>query len=184
MRWYRFHTDAWLHETFGMTPNEVAAYITVKCALFDSAGFVELNVALWSRRCGMRPSSFNKAIRALVSQSKIQLDIFDNGRTLVTCKAVTQEIETREKLAQKSEESRKKIVERRNEFRRISENVSSNTEYRIQKDNLRGSALPYGSGPGTKGSLRIEQPDVRGSRDSATSIAELRMRRAAAKEKP
>jgi polyhydroxyalkanoate synthesis regulator phasin len=103
-RWFRFHIDRWLNGTFGLTPNEIAAYLVVICELYDNDGFAQLNVDVMARRCGMRPSSFQKAIDELVRRGKL-----DVQRGFVTNRTVTEEILEREKLAQKSDKSRQKL---------------------------------------------------------------------------
>lgn len=103
-RWFRFHIDRWLHGTFGLSPNEIAAYLTVICELYDNDGFAHLNVDVMARRCGMRPTSFQKAIDQLVKRGKL-----DVQRGFVTNRTVTKEIVEREKLAQKSVKSRAKV---------------------------------------------------------------------------
>jgi len=103
-RWFRFHIDRWLKGTFGLSPNEIAAYITVLCELYDNDGFVKLNCSVMARRCGMRPTSFEKAINNLVKAGKLDIQ-----RGFLTNKTVTQEIIEREKLGEKSAKSRLKL---------------------------------------------------------------------------
>ena len=103
-RWFRFHIDRWLHGTFGLSPNEIAAYLTVICELYDQDGFARLDIDVMARRCGMRPTSFQKAVDALVARGKL-----DVQRGFVTNRTVTEEILEREKLSEKSVKSRAKV---------------------------------------------------------------------------
>lgn len=103
-RWFRFHIDRWFKGTLGLSPNEIAAYITVLCELYDNEGFVKLNCDVMARRSGMRPSSFQKAIDSLVRAGKL-----DVSGGFLTNKTVTEEIIEREKLVQKSVKSRAKV---------------------------------------------------------------------------
>lgn len=126
-RWFRFYIDAWLNGTFGLTPNEIAAYVTILCELYDHDGFAKPNMDLLARRCGMRPTSFRKALDVLVERGKLTLD-----GDFVTSKAVSEEIKSREKLDEKSAESRKRLAEKTNEINGIKRKIPSNIEYRIQ----------------------------------------------------
>lgn len=128
-RWFRFYTDAWLRGTFGLNPNEIAAYITILCELYDRNGFAPLDLDIMSRRCGMRPTSFRKALDTLIQRGKLSLD---GG--FLTSKAVSEEIESREKLNEKSGESRRNRAEKDKEIKAIREKISSNKEYRIQNN--------------------------------------------------
>jgi hypothetical protein len=103
-RWFRFHIERWRDGTFGLSPNEIAAYITVLCELYDQDGFAKLNCRVMAMRCGMRPSSFQKAIDKLVARGKL-----DVSGGFLTNKAVSSEIVEREKLGKKSAESRSKL---------------------------------------------------------------------------
>lgn len=143
-RWFRLYIERWRDGTFGLTPNEIAAYITVICDLYDHDGFlIRPNFDLMARRCGMRPSSFRKALDVLIERGKLSLE----GECL-TSKAVSEEIKSREKLDEKSAESRTNLAEKRNEIKEIRQKIPSNKEERIQNTSiLRGSALhPEGSG--------------------------------------
>jgi DNA-binding MarR family transcriptional regulator len=103
-RWFRFHIERWFKGTLGLTPNEIAAYVTVLCELYDNDGFAKLNCKVMARRCGMRPTSFQKAIDSLVSAGKLDIQ---GG--FLTNKTVSEEIIEREKLGQKSAKSRAKV---------------------------------------------------------------------------
>lgn len=129
-RWFRFYIDAWLNGTFGMNPNEIAVYITVLCELYDHEGFViRPDTDLMARRCGMRPTSFRKAFDTLVARGKLSLE-----GDMLTSKAVSEEIKSREKVGEKSGESRTKGTEKANENRAIRKKHGPNTEYRIQNN--------------------------------------------------
>jgi DNA-binding MarR family transcriptional regulator len=180
-RWFRFHIDAWLNGTFGLTPNEIAALITILCDLYDNEGFARLDRNLLARRCGLRPSSFDKALDTLVRRGKV---VVEEG--FLTSRAVTAEIKSREKLDEKSTKSREKLAEKRNEISENRGNVPSNTEDRIKKDNCRGSALPLRSqGRGseraerqTQGCLVHAIPGCKQA-DESDAITRLRARLAA-----
>jgi len=60
-RWFRFHIDRWRNGTFGLTPNEITAYITVLCELYDNEGFAALDCSTLAKRCGMRRYRFKTA---------------------------------------------------------------------------------------------------------------------------
>jgi uncharacterized protein YdaU (DUF1376 family) len=127
-RWFRFYIDAWLNGTFGLTPNEIAAYVTVLCELYDNDGLIiRPDLDVMARRCGMRPSSFRKALDTLSRRGKLALE----GDT-ITSKAVSEEIKSREKLDRKSAESRTKGAEKANENRPIRQKMAPNKEYRIE----------------------------------------------------
>jgi uncharacterized protein YdaU (DUF1376 family) len=129
-RWFRFYIDAWLNGTFGMSPNEIAAYITVLCELYDHEGFViRPDYDLMARRCGMRPTSFRKALDGLMARGKLTLE-----GDMLTSKAVSEEIKSREKLGEKSAESREKLAEKRNEIKATRQKLTSNIEERIQNN--------------------------------------------------
>lgn len=137
-RWFRLYIERWRDGTFGLTPNEIAAYITVICELYDHDGLlIRPDYDLMARRCGMRPSSFRKALDALIERRKLSLE-----GEILTSKAVSEEIKSREKLDEKSAESRKKLAEKRNEINEIRDKIPSNKEERIQnKITLDDSAL-------------------------------------------
>jgi uncharacterized protein YdaU (DUF1376 family) len=103
-RWFRFHIDRWFKGTLGLTPNEIAAYVTVLCELYDNDGFAKMNCMVMARRCGMRPSSFQKAIDSLVNAGKLDIQ---SG--FLTNKTVSEEIIEREKLGEKSKKTRAKV---------------------------------------------------------------------------
>ena len=128
-RWFRFYIDHWRNGTFGLAPNEIAAYIELLCELYDHDGFAKVNVAVMARRTGMRPTSFQKALNRLVALGKIDIE---GG--FLTSKAVTEEIKSREKVGEKSRESQQKAVEKRNENRQIREKLNCITESRIKKE--------------------------------------------------
>lgn len=140
-RWFRLYIERWRDGTFGLTPNEIAAYITIICELYDNEGFlIDPDFDLMARRCGMRPTSFRKAIGVLVERRKLTLE----GDT-ITSKAVSEEIKSREKLDEMSAESREKLARKTNEINTIRQKLPSNTEERIQNRRLREvSAAPDG----------------------------------------
>lgn len=136
-RWFRFYIERWRDGTFGLTPNEVAAYITILCELYDHEGMCVLDDDLLARRCGMRPSSFRKALEVLVARRKLTLE-----GEFVSSKAVSEEVKSREKLDEKSAESRKNLAGKLNEIREIRSKIPSNKEERIQNtSSLEVSAL-------------------------------------------
>ena len=139
-RWFRFHVDRWFNGTFGLTPNEIAAYITVLCELYDSGGTAPMEFDIMARRCGMRPSSFTKAIDRLVALEKLEIK---DG--LLTSQMVLDEIEesensakSRAKVGEKSEKTQLKLVQNAPEnaikTSEIEKNapVYKNTDNRIQ----------------------------------------------------
>lgn len=127
-RWFRFYIERWRDGTFGLTPNEVAAYITILCELYDHDGnMCVLDHDLLSRRCGMRPSSFRKALETLVARRKLTLE-----GEFVSSKAVYEEVKSREKLDDKSAESRKNLAGKRNEINGFLAKIPSNKEERIK----------------------------------------------------
>lgn len=140
-RWFRLYIERWRDGTFGLTPNEIAAYITILCELYDHDGAPLVpEVDILARRCGMRPSSFRKALDVLVARRKLSLE---GG--FISSKAVSEEVISREKLDGKSAESRKNLAEKRNEIRQITEKIPSNKEERIQNTTtLKVSAVPGG----------------------------------------
>lgn len=106
-RWFRFHIDRWRNGTFGLKPNEIVAYITVLCELYDNAGFIkrsDKDFNIMARRCGMRPSSFKKAVDVLISTGKLS-----EFRGQITSKQVTEEMAEIYKKSQKSFKSRSKV---------------------------------------------------------------------------
>lgn len=127
-RWFRFYIDQWRNGTFGLSPNEIAAYIEILCELYDHDGFARLNVPIMSRRCGMRPTSFQAAVDRLVAAGKIDLQ---GG--LLTNKAVSEEIKSREKLGEKSVKSRENLAGKRNQINGSSAKIAPYREDRIQK---------------------------------------------------
>lgn len=143
-RWFRFYTDAWLTGTFGLTPNEIAAYITILCELYDQNGFAPLDVDLMSRRCSMRPTSFRKALDVLVKRGKLTLE---GG--YITSKAVSEEIKSREKLSEKSDESRRNLAEKRNEIKETRRKIPSNIEYRNKNISSSDADDQRSGNPGT-----------------------------------
>ena len=140
-RWFRLYIERWRDGTFGLTPNEIAAYITIICELYDNEGFlIDSDFDLMARRCGMRPTSFRKALGVLIERRKLTLE-----GDVLTSKAVSEEIKSREKLDEKSGESRIKLARKTNEINEIRRNIPSNTEERIQNSRLREvSAAPDG----------------------------------------
>lgn len=129
-RWFRLYIERWRDGTFGLSPNEIAAYITVLCELYDHEGIViHPDFDIMARRCGMRPTSFRKAFDQLIRQRKLTLD-----GDVLTSKAVSEEIKSREKLDEKSAESRTKLAEKTKEINGIRAKLPSNKEERIQKE--------------------------------------------------
>ena len=137
-RWFRLYIERWRDGTFGLNPNEIAAYITIICELYDHDGIlIRPDFDLMARRCGMRPSSFRKAFDTLARRGKLSLE-----GDVITSKAVSEEIKSREKLDEKSAESRRNLAGKRNENKEILSKIPSNKEERIQnKITLEGSAL-------------------------------------------
>lgn len=143
-RWFRLYIDQWFNGTVGMTPNEIAAYMTVICELYDHEGTIyRPDFDIMARRCGMRPTSFRKAFDTLTRRGKLT---FEGG--VITSKAVSEEIKSREKVDEKSMKSRKKLDENSPENpMKSTENSgkyphNKNTEYRIQNSTtLEGGAL-------------------------------------------
>lgn len=137
-RWFRFYIDQWFKGTFGLSPNEIAAYVTILCELYDHDGIVALDLDVMARRCGMRPSSFQKALDRLVETRKVSLEA-----GFLTSNSVAEEIKSREKLVEKSAESRAKRAEKYREIKEISAKIPSYKEERIKNKSsiLLGSAL-------------------------------------------
>lgn len=131
-RWFRLYIERWRDGTFGLSPNEIAAYITVICELYDNEGLlIDPDFDIMARRCGMRPTSFRKALSALVERKKLTLD-----GDVITSKAVSEEIKSREKLDEKSAESRINLARKTNENNEIRRKIPSNTEERIQNSKI------------------------------------------------
>jgi uncharacterized protein YdaU (DUF1376 family) len=152
-RWFRFYIDAWLNGTFGLTPNEIAAYVTILCELYDHDGFSKPDMDLLARRCGMRPTSFRKALDVLVKRGKLTLE-----GDFVTSKAVSEEIKSREKLGDKSVESRMKRIEKDNEIKEIRAKLPSNIEYR--KENKKTlDIVPVSKAQGSGGDASRPDPN-------------------------
>lgn len=126
-RWFRFFIERWRDGVFELKPLERYVYLEMLCELYNHDGFARLDEDVMARRCGMRPTSFHKALDALVAKGKIDID-----RGFYTNRAVAEEIKTREKLAQKSEESRKKVAEKDNENNRKRRKVPPYTDNRKQ----------------------------------------------------
>jgi uncharacterized protein YdaU (DUF1376 family) len=109
-RWFRFHVEHWRAGTIGLTPREIAAYITILVELYDNEGIVALDVDRMAHYCSMRPTSFRKAVDKLVKRKKLSLE-----EGFLMSKAVEEEIRWRSKLDQKSIKSRSKVGKRSNE---------------------------------------------------------------------
>ena len=137
-RWFRFHIERWRDGTFGLSPNEIAAYITMLCELYEHDGCaISPDLDVMARRCGLRPSSFRKALDGLIARRKLHLEA-----GVYTAKAVSEEIKSREKVDEKSEESRQKLAKKRKENNEVLEKLPS--IYRNQNTEritLEGSAL-------------------------------------------
>jgi uncharacterized protein YdaU (DUF1376 family) len=118
-RWFRFYIDQWFKGSFGLSPNEIAAYVTILCELYDNDGIVALDIEVMARRCGMRPSSFQKALDVLIERKKVFLEA-----GLLTQKAVAEEIKSREKLGDKSAKSRANLSEKNKEINAIRSKVT------------------------------------------------------------
>lgn len=138
-RWFRFHIERWRDGTFGLSPNEIAAYITMLCELYEHDGCaIRPDLDVMARRCGLRPSSFRKALDGLIARRKLHLEA-----GVYTAKAVSEEIKSREKVDEKSEESRMKLARKRNDYRDLAEKMPSIRDTRIKNSiTLEGSALP------------------------------------------
>lgn len=127
-RWFRLYIERWRDGTFGLSPNEIAAYMTIICELYDHDGIlIRPDFGIMARRCGMRPSSFRKAFETLTRRGKLALE-----GDVITSKAVSEEIKSREKLGEKSEESRRNLARKANENSAFREKIPSNKEYRIK----------------------------------------------------
>lgn len=139
-RWFRFYIDQWFKGTFGLSPNEITAYITILCELYDHDGIVALDIDVMARRCGMRPTSFQKALDGLIAKRKVELD---SG--FLMSKVVSEEIKSREKLGEKSAESRANRARKDKEINEIRRKIPSYKEERIQNTSfLEGSARHRG----------------------------------------
>lgn len=127
-RWFRLYIERWRDGTFGLTPNEIAAYITLLCELYDHDGIlIRADFDLLARRCGMRPTSFRKAFATLTRRGKLTLE-----GDVITSKAVSEEIESRERLDGKSAENRQKLAENRNVINAIKQRLPTDTDKRIK----------------------------------------------------
>ena len=157
-RWFRLYIDQWFSGTTGLNPNEIAAYITVLCELYDHDGsIIRPDFDIMARRCGMRPTSFRKAFDALTRRGKLTFE-----GDLLTSKAVSAEIISREKLDQKSEESRRKRAEKEKEINEMRRNVPSNKEYRIQNSTSTTSKVVGAETSQGGGASRPLSPAVQG----------------------
>lgn len=136
-RWFRLYIERWRDGTFGLTPNEIAAYITLLCELYDHDGIlIRADLDLLARRCGMRPTSFRKAFETLTRRGKLTLD-----GDVITSKAVSEEIISRERLDGKSAEGRQKLAEKRSVINEIRQRLPTDTEERIKTRVLRPEKL-------------------------------------------
>lgn len=126
-RWFRFYIDQWFKGSFGLSPNEIAAYVTILCELYDHEGIVALDLDVMARRCGMRPSSFQKALDSLIKRGKVTIE---SG--FLMSNSVAEEIKSREKLGEKSAISRNNLAEKRNVIKAISAKIPPYKEERIQ----------------------------------------------------
>ena len=127
-RWFRLYIERWQNGTFGLSPNEIAAYITILCELYDHDGLViRPDFDVMARRCGMRPTSFRKAFDTLSRRGKLTLE-----GDVLTSKAVSEEIKSREKLDEKSAGSRANLAEKTKEINGIRQKIPSNKEERIK----------------------------------------------------
>lgn len=140
-RWFRLYIERWRDGTFGLSPNEIAAYITLLCELYDHDGMViRPDFDIMARRCGMRPTSFRKAFDDLVRCRKLAFE-----GDVLTSKAVSEEIESREKLGEKSVKSREKVGGKMKEINGFHAKIPPYKEDRIQKERKKltgeGSAL-------------------------------------------
>lgn len=129
-RWFRFHIDRWLTGTFGLSPNEIAAYITILCELYDNDGFAELDCSVMAKRCGMRPTSFKKAVDGLVKRGKLDIQA-----GFLTNKSVSDEIIEREKLGKKSSKSRAKVEQKSENSSIISTEIDEKNPHKQNTNN-------------------------------------------------
>lgn len=125
-RWFRFYIDQWFKGTFGLNPNEVAAYVTILCELYDNDGICALDIDVMSRRCGMRPSSFQRALDGLLERKKVHLEA-----GFLTQKAVAEEIANREKLREKSKQSNTNRSEKDKQIKAIRAKTAPYTDNQI-----------------------------------------------------
>lgn len=153
-RWFRLYIERWRDGTFGLTPNEIAAYITLLCELYDRDGIlIRADLDLLARRCGMRPTSFRKAFETLARRGKLTLE-----GDVITSKAVSEEIENREKLDGKSAENRQKLAEKRNIINEIKQRLPTDTENRIQTRVLNaGKSQAFRTRPQDKEPFRVSE---------------------------
>jgi len=128
MHWFKFYPDRWYSETFDLMPNEIAAYVVIKCELFMKDGYTTLNIETFARRCRMRPTSFKKAVDALVKAELIELE-----HGWVKCKSVTEEIVSRDKLRQIAREFDKKHPENSSKINTSISELASYKEERNKK---------------------------------------------------
>lgn len=129
MQWFRFFISRWREGVFELKPIERYVYLEMLCELYNEGGHTKLDTGVMARRCGMRPSSFQKALDTLVAKGKINIE-----RGFFTNRAVVEEIINREKLAQKSKETRQKLPEKPNDYNRKPRFVPPYTENRIKKE--------------------------------------------------
>lgn len=133
-RWFRFYIDQWFKGSFGLSPNEIAAYVTILCELYDHDGIVALDIDVMARRCGMRPSSFQKALDVLIERKKVLLE---SGYLMQD--AVAEEIKSREKLGEKSAKTRANLAEKNKEINEIRAKIAPYKE--VQNTNKNSSTL-------------------------------------------
>ena len=126
-RWFRFHIDRWFNGTFGLKPNEVCAYITIICELYDNEGSLKPDIQSLARRCSMRPTTFQKCLDTLIMKGKIDIE---GG--LLTCKTVTEELEEVSKLVQNSFKTRSKVGQNGAKNPTKSKGEKTHTEVREQ----------------------------------------------------
>ena len=98
--WVKWFPGDFLNGVSDMTPNEGWAYVIVLNLIYDAQRPIKYDVARLSRRCAMRPSTFQTAVDALVEMGKLTLS--DN---LLSNARAEKVIESRKKVVEKSSEA-------------------------------------------------------------------------------
>lgn len=98
--WVKWYAGDFLNGIADLEPNEIALYAVVLNRIYDEGGPIADDVAKIARRCNMRPTSAGKALDALVAAGKLE-----RRDGLLTNSRCEKEIESREKVAQKSTEA-------------------------------------------------------------------------------
>lgn len=117
--WVKWEPSAFLNGVFGFHTETVGVYSILLNLIYENGGPIDDNIAVLARRMSMRPTSLEKRLAELVKAKKIvRVDgVISNPRAEIEIEARAKKlVKTREKVGEKSVETRQNLHEKVNGF--------------------------------------------------------------------